>query len=86
VQKGIIFSAEAIYIIVVVFAAILVFLAALPNTGTPDYDTVQTMKVMHDLGEAGTANPPPGYNTTHCSGKSVARLPYYNESLGVCME
>ncbi|MFC2174678.1 hypothetical protein ACFLQ2_02300 [archaeon] len=69
----------------VVFAALIVFFASLPSVNVPSYDSVQAMKVIHDMGEEQTIKPPPGYNTTGCEGKTTAMLDYYNETLEVCM-
>jgi len=78
------FTAEAAYVIVIVFAAVLIFLASLPQATVPNYDVPQTMKVAHDMGEARTTSPPTGYAVTGCDNKTTVNLTYYD--VGVCMK
>jgi len=85
VQRGVVFTIEAAYVILIVFSALIVLVGSMHTTTVPNYDTVQTMKVAHDMGENRTANPPPGFSTTEadCS-HAYASLSYYN--IEVCMK
>ena len=83
-QRGIVFTIEAAYVILIVFSAIIVLIGSMHTATAPNYDTIQAMKVAHDMGENRTADAPSGFSTTKsdCSHAS-ATLSYYNTE--VCM-
>ena len=70
--------------VVVVFAAVIVLFGSLPSVSIPNYDAVQTMKVAHDVGQE-MGELPDGY-TTDCTGETISKLEYYNETREVCMK
>ena len=81
-QRGIVFTIEAAYVILIVFSAIIVLIGSMHTATAPNYDTIQAMKVAHDMGENRTADAPDGYAHSGCSHAS-ATLSYYNTE--VCM-
>jgi len=82
VQRGIVFTIEAAYVILIVFSAIFVLVGSMHTATVPNYDTIQTVKVAHDMGENRTTSPPSGYALSGCS-HAYANLSYYN--VEVCM-
>jgi len=86
-QKGVMFTAEAVYVLVIVFAALIVFLASIKMVEAPNYDALQAMAAMHDAGYA-QASPPSDYDykaSGTCT-TNAAQLKYYNSSGEVCLK
>ena len=79
-QRGVVFTVEAVYAVGAVFALLLVFVSFMPITENPNYDIVATLKVAHDMGQENNTNPPTGfYNDTFgCGTNTTANLPYYD--------
>ncbi len=81
-HKGIVFTIGAAYVILIVFSAIIVLIGSMHAATAPNYDTIQAMKVAHDMGENRTDAAPAGYALSSCS-HAYASLSYYN--MEVCM-
>ena len=86
-QKGIMFTVEAVYVLVVVFAALVVFLASIKMVEAPNYDALQATAAMHDAGYA-QASPPSDYdyNASGTCTTNAAALAYYNSTGEVCLK
>lgn len=96
-MKGIAFTVEAVYVIVIVFTALVVMVTSLQQIDLPNYDSIQAMKVSHDMGEDRTNSAPNAYGVQafsadptvgpyDCTGKASARIGYYNNTQEVCMK
>ena len=83
-QRGIIFTVEAIYILAIVFFALFVFVTSLQVIDPPNYDIIQTMAVAHDFGKNVTNELPTGYFEGPCPDKTSVNISYYN--VEVCFQ
>lgn len=74
------FTIEAVYVILIVFSALIVLIASLQTVDVPNYDVVQAMKVSHDAGENMTTEGPPGFELAapiNCPTEDEVGLAYY---------
>ena len=84
-QKGIIFTVEAIYIVAIVFVAVILLMSSLQAIESPNYDIIQTMKVAHDYGENKSAELPDGYMNESClPNQTTVNISYYD--VEVCFQ
>ena len=89
-QKGVMFTAEAVFVLAIVFAALMVFIASIKMVEAPNYDAIQAMAAMHDAGYAQAAPPSTDYIYENpddglCK-TNAAMLQYYNASGEVCLK
>lgn len=75
--RGVVFTIDAIYVLGIAFVVMAALYAFMSAAHAPDYGFTDSMKVIHDMGEDNTDQPPTGFNTT-CDDKHAAV--YYSES------
>lgn len=85
-RKGIVFSVEAVYVVLAVFVVIIALFSFLRHIENPNYDVISSMKIAHDMGEDNTSKPPTGFNFSDCSYIAVNITYYEYEGIsgGVC--
>ena len=60
-MKGFVFTIEVLCVLTVVIAVLVFFTGFFSFVSTPDFDSLNVMAVVHDMGEADTSLPPPGF-------------------------
>lgn len=77
-MKGIVFTIESAYFLILAFVATAAFLSFMTLVDQPDYDVYAALRVAHDMGEENSSNVPQGFNfSVNCTYGSYAVLDYY---------
>jgi len=90
--KGFVFTMEALIVLSVFLSIMIFFTGFFTFVSTPDFDSINSMAIVHDLGQANTSTPPQGFLTSELCTQNKYSMGVYQFGLedvgewGVCLE